>query len=457
MYNFSILPDYKLEDYIFPEKEYRRAQLMNELREKYRSICRTNFNIDPPSGSFSRWLFFQLSINKAIFDDPILKNPYDVKVLEKQILENLPISTYIPWKYRKNLRYIRNIIDKWFQEMENHKIKLPSDEYERLLSINNPEALIQEFNKIRNSSSRLIEDVFSSKVSSSLEELIQQSVSIVKELQRVPITGSSYISLANLTSSGANSRHWVKYKDKKISINHEHYTKLEKLWSLTLGHKITSRFPVDLWNLLCRYSILFPTDRFEGSAFHSSAPERVIQVLNEELGVTHECFASPFNCYLRSYCSAFPDVDRPFGSKGSFFDFRPISGSFEVGPPYTEEVIERTASHIQDLLENSERIGTEISFIVFVPDWRDPLQPGQKILESSRFLRKDFVLKGDEHYYIVGQQHVAETERYFRAPFDTHVYILQSKEGNRKWPVKKEVIDRIREAFKDLTCSDQRL
>lgn len=34
------------------------------------------------------------------------------------------------------------------------------------------------------------------------------------------------------------------------------------------------------------------------------------------------------------YCSAFWDTDRWFGSCGSFLDFHPTSGSFEVNPPF---------------------------------------------------------------------------------------------------------------------------
>ena len=48
------------------------------------------------------------------------------------------------------------------------------------------------------------------------------------------------------------------------------------------------------------------------------------------LGVTCECFASPFNCRFPRYCSAFPEIEGEFGSLGSFFDFSPTCGSFEV-------------------------------------------------------------------------------------------------------------------------------
>jgi hypothetical protein len=51
------------------------------------------------------------------------------------------------------------------------------------------------------------------------------------------------------------------------------------------------------------------------------------------MGVSVECFASPLNCHLPAFCSAFPDTDAAFGSLGSFFDFFPTEGSFQVNPP----------------------------------------------------------------------------------------------------------------------------
>lgn len=36
-----------------------------------------------------------------------------------------------------------------------------------------------------------------------------------------------------------------------------------------------------------------------------------------------------------------------FGSVGSFFDFTPLEGSFETGPPYTEEVMDKMADRLE--------------------------------------------------------------------------------------------------------------
>lgn len=37
-----------------------------------------------------------------------------------------------------------------------------------------------------------------------------------------------------------------------------------------------------------------------------------------------------------------------------FLDFKPVSGSFQVNPPYVEELIEATLHHIDRLLTDSQ-------------------------------------------------------------------------------------------------------
>lgn len=50
--------------------------------------------------------------------------------------------------------------------------------------------------------------------------------------------------------------------------------------------------------------------------------------------------------------SAFPDLDIYFGSKGSFFDFNPREGSFQLGTPNVEEVMIKAATKVNLLLDS---------------------------------------------------------------------------------------------------------
>lgn len=74
-----------------------------------------------------------------------------------------------------------------------------------------------------------------------------------------------------------------------------------------------------------------------------------------------------------AYCSAFADTDAPFGSVGrlfrsdqcafiaspslgSFFEFEPSCGSYEVNPPFIAEIISRMVDHLELLLARTEGV-----------------------------------------------------------------------------------------------------
>lgn len=54
----------------------------------------------------------------------------------------------------------------------------------------------------------------------------------------------------------------------------------------------------------------------EGKGNQGALTPALMECLHRLFGVTFECFASPLNCYFKQYCSAFPDTDGYFGSRG---------------------------------------------------------------------------------------------------------------------------------------------
>jgi hypothetical protein len=100
-----------------------------------------------------------------------------------------------------------------------------------------------------------------------------------------------------------------------------------------------------------------------------AVPGACFEALREFLGNTIECFASPLNCRFERYFSAFPGLERSFGSLGSFFDewSRIEAGSFEVNPPFVPEVLGFAAAKIGELLGDGAK--GPLSFLAVVPDW----------------------------------------------------------------------------------------
>lgn len=59
----------------------------------------------------------------------------------------------------------------------------------------------------------------------------------------------------------------------------------------------------------------------------------------------------------------------------------------------------------QELLDQSSE---PLSFIVFVPEWRDPVTPALSRMEGSRFLRHQLIVPAYEHEYRSGSQHICK-------------------------------------------------
>nr|DBA27816.1 TPA: hypothetical protein GDO54_008272 [Pyxicephalus adspersus] len=239
----------------------------------------------------------------------------------------------------------------------------------------------------------------------------------------------------------------VRYKGESVRINQSYFSKLFQLYRLSsTDDPGLEKFLSRVWSLLRRYQVMFGTAQFEGSGLQGALPVSVFQALHRIFGVTLECFASPLNCYFKQYCSAFPDTDGYFGSRGPCLSFFPVSGSFEANPPFSEELMDAMVTHFEYLLESSDQ---PLSFIVFIPEWRDPPTPALTRMEESRFKRHQMVLPAFQHEYRSGSQHVCKREElYYKAVHNTAVLFLQNEAGFQKWTPSPERVQELCTAYK---------
>ncbi|XP_077582615.1 mRNA (2'-O-methyladenosine-N(6)-)-methyltransferase isoform X3 [Stigmatopora nigra] len=206
------------------------------------------------------------------------------------------------------------------------------------------------------------------------------------------------------------------------------------------------KFLSRVWCLLKRYQVMFGGTANEGAGLQGALPVAVFEALNRHFGVSFECFASPLNCYFKQFCSAFPDTDCYFGSRGPFLSFRPVSGSFEANPPFCEELMDAMVAHFEDLLEQSSE---PLSFVVFVPEWREPVTPALARMEASRFLRHQMSVPAYEHEYRSGSQHLCKREEmYYRAVHGTTVLFLQNAAGWAKWAPTPERLSELAASYR---------
>jgi phosphorylated CTD-interacting factor 1 len=127
-------------------------------------------------------------------------------------------------------------------------------------------------------------------------------------------------------------------------------------------------------------------------------------------------------------------------------NFYPVCGSFEANPPFCEELMEATIDHFDRLLSNSPE---PLSFIVFVPEWRDPAPKVITKLESSKFKRKHLVIPAFEHEYRHGFQHICDkNDLNVKSAHGTLIVFLQNDAGFLKWGPTPERLDELMEAYK---------
>ncbi|KAF6254202.1 phosphorylated CTD interacting factor 1 WW domain-containing protein [Scenedesmus sp. NREL 46B-D3] len=193
-----------------------------------------------------------------------------------------------------------------------------------------------------------------------------------------------------------------------------------------------------LFALLLRYKSI------QGHGFQAAAGPPVFEVLRRQMALGCECFASPLNAHFSRYGSAFPDVDGPFGSAGSFFRMRPKHGSFEANPPFVPALLTATAQHVLALLQQAEAARTALSFCVLVPGWQEVA--GWQMMSSSSHLRRSLVVAAADHGYCDGASH-QRRDLYRQSPYDSAILFLQTTAAAAKWPVSDSLIQQLQAAM----------
>ena len=254
--------------------------------------------------------------------------------------------------------------------------------------------------------------------------------------------------LPKISQDNETEQYHVTYAGISLRLHSAYFEKLQRLFDRAHGD-IQPNVTVDdhsfdeaLFALLCRYDML------QGAGLQAGVPGRVMDTLLLHFGCRMECFASPFNCRYERFTSAF-DLDRNFGSLGSFFDlgdefFFSAGGCFEANPPFCEGVMHAMNDRIHQLLSKSSKA---LMFVVFVPAWKDSQAYNDGLLKN-RFLDKHLLVPSGKHWYTEGTQHRRKGS--FRpASFDTSVLFYQNDAAKVKWPIQSTVIEDLKHAFCD--------
>jgi phosphorylated CTD-interacting factor 1 len=159
------------------------------------------------------------------------------------------------------------------------------------------------------------------------------------------------------------------------------------------------------------------------SGFQGAITPPVFDAMADALGVRTEAFASPLNCYLPEYCSAFADTDAWFGSRGSFFRAALDGGAWECNPPFVHATMQRVARRLLAALDAADARGAALTVVFVAPAWADA--DWYVALTRTRFARVVLTPHSGEHEYVDGAQWRA-TRSVWRANVGSLWVVLQS-------------------------------
>ena len=132
----------------------------------------------------------------------------------------------------------------------------------------------------------------------------------------------------------------------------------DKMISSYTGPK--NKFDEILWGIIYRYQLL-------GSNNHQLAVlPNIMTKMSFDYNLNFECFASAINNTFPRFCSIYWDLEKYFGSVGSFFNIIPIKGTYGFNPPYQKDIIEIGIHKLFNFLEQSNE---QLTFIITIPIW----------------------------------------------------------------------------------------
>lgn len=134
-------------------------------------------------------------------------------------------------------------------------------------------------------------------------------------------------------------------------------------------------FDVYIWIMIYRYQLLGSNNNQLGVL-----PQNLLK-MKDEYGLNFELFGSSVNFTLNNYCSLYYDIEKYFGSCGSFFNYKPEKGVYSFNPPYQSDVITKGIERLFYFLDKNDNEyddDNRLTFILTIPIWDNI---GKKIMK----------------------------------------------------------------------------
>lgn len=209
-------------------------------------------------------------------------------------------------------------------------------------------------------------------------------------------------------------------------ITKKYYNKLKKLFIYKSMSQNVFRQRV--------FSLLRRLKTMDLKEYRKRIPYKLFDYLKSTIGIQHECFATPLNCYLDSYSSLWYDSDKWFGSKGNFFSIKeyfPDGGSFQVFPPSTMLFVLIVSEYILDWVTKEKY--KPLSFVFFMT--KDKKYGVYDKLLKNKFTRLFIDINIIAHQYSFDFVYNMNLTEHKPNPTETTIVIIQNDIGHKKWGV----------------------
>lgn len=472
-----------------PEVELLRGNLMAKLRQEYVTMCKSRENIEAPKESFNRWLLERKLSDRG--SDPLFPTnctPEVSRSMYNEIMNDIPCKLFRPkftgdarkqlskyaegakammesrnasgesrkivkWNVEDTFQWIRKTLNASFEDYQERLRHLRHQCQPHLTEAakSSVEGIVSKIYTISCEDGKRVQE----KVHEILRENKINELSGPPRMSQQPKKVYCYPihlihpspKLPPVQFCQEKDVVFLGYKNETVKLKQVYLQKLEYLYRCSCSDdRKFEYFLTRVWCLLKRYKSFLGPGLGEGHSTQVSLTTPVFDCMHKAFEVTFEAFASPLNCYFRQYCSPFPDTDAYFGSRGSFLTFHPVGGSFSVHPPYQEDLMEVTVDHIDRCLHNSS---DPLSFIVFLPDWVEPVSKAVKKMEASRFKRKQLSLEACEYEFRNGFQHMCEPKDLIvKSSHNTLVFFVQNDAGFLRWGPTPDRLEALTDAFK---------
>lgn len=181
------------------------------------------------------------------------------------------------------------------------------------------------------------------------------------------------IKIYNASLNIKNNKTYIKHITKSDNIDLELYFEGsdDLIYSVNCKKNVyehlKNRFMLDT-NELDKYvfCLLLRYKSFMGNSHQFAMETKFKDVLREKYGINFECFASPINVYYDKYCSLFYDIEKHFGSYGSFYLMKYIRGFYIANPPYENYMLELM---VNKFIESCKKSSKPLSISFGLPNW----------------------------------------------------------------------------------------